>query len=355
MVPRDFSYPPKRPRDTEDSSSPDSRYAGDTEDYEKSAGFEEREDLSDDLEHNDYQNYYTEDCPTDEELPDNYFEEAEEDYSGNRKNVKKQASEAYKYIASTRAVTSAPNPWEDLDSGAVAWADFTPMEQENIARHYSPKVKYLAVRLKARLPRNIDLNDLISAGSMGLVESFSKFKPDLSVKFDTYAENRIRGAMLDELRRMDWFPRSLRQKVRQIDSAIMQTEQVTGRSPNEEELSGMTGLSTKDVREGLEAMQNQICFSLDVLENVLTGDENDKRGEPFAETSSKEMIARVADLIDQLTPREKLVLSLYYSEELNMREAAEVMGITEGRVSQLHSQALLKLRKEFNSLHGTQG
>ncbi|MDR2825781.1 MAG: FliA/WhiG family RNA polymerase sigma factor [Deltaproteobacteria bacterium] len=258
-------------------------------------------------------------------------------------------------MASARAASgSGAQPWEDLNSGAVAWADFTPFEQESIARHYASKVKYLAIRLKARLPRSIDLNDLISAGSMGLVESFSKFKPDLSVKFDTYAESRIRGAMLDDLRRMDWFPRSLRQKIRQIDSAIAHAEQTTGRSPNEEELAGMTGLSAKDVREVLEASQNQICFSLDALENLLTGEEGDKRGEPFAETSSREMIAKMADLIDELTEREKLVLSLYYSEELNMREAAEAMGITEGRVSQLHSQALSKLRKEFNSLHGTQ-
>jgi RNA polymerase sigma factor for flagellar operon FliA len=316
----------------------------------------------------DYPGEAEEDCAdenyADENCDENYMGEQDDAagqrlpgrhiFTGNSKSMKKQASAAYKSIAASRAATPAQHPWEALDSGVVAWADFTPEEQESIARRYAPKVKYLAVRLKARLPRNIELNDLISAGSMGLVESFSKFKPELSVKFDTYAENRIRGAMLDELRRMDWFPRSLRQKVRQLDSAIAQAEQTTGRYPNEEELVSMTGLSAKDVREGLEALQNQICFSLDALENLLAEDEGNNRGEPFAETASKEMIAKVADLIDQLTAREKLVLSLYYSEELNMREVAEAMGITEGRVSQLHSQALLKLRKAFNSLHGTQ-
>jgi RNA polymerase sigma factor for flagellar operon FliA len=360
MVRQDSTYPPAG------QDNPDGR---NTRDYP-----EERADPPD---NEDYPgDYPSEGDPPDElayytgEAEENYAEENSLDeqgdsagqkflgnhtFTGSSKSMKKQANAAYKSIAASRAATPEPHPWEALDSGVVAWADFTPAEQESIARRYAPKVKYLAVRLKARLPRNIDLNDLISAGSMGLVESFSKFKPELSVKFDTYAENRIRGAMLDELRRMDWFPRSLRQKVRQLDSAIAQAEQTTGHYPSEEELSSMTGLSAKDVREGLEALQNQICFSLDALENLLTGDEGNSHDEPFAETSSKEMIAKVADLIDQLTPREKLVLSLYYSEELNMREAAEAMGITEGRVSQLHSQALVKLRKAFNSLYGTQG
>jgi RNA polymerase sigma factor for flagellar operon FliA len=265
----------------------------------------------------------------------------------------KQADQAYKSAAHSRSASPSETPWLDLDSGAVAWNDFTAAEQELVARHYAPKVKYLAVRLKARLPRNIDLSELVSAGSMGLVESFSKFNSELGVKFDTYAESRIRGAMLDELRRMDWFPRSLRQKVRQLDSAIIQSEQNTGRMPSERELAELTGLSEKEVREGLEALQNQICFSLDALENVISGD-SDPNGEPYARTATREMIARVADLIEQLTPREKLVLSLYYTDELNMREAAEVMGITEGRVSQLHTQALNRLRREFASQYGAQ-
>ncbi len=265
----------------------------------------------------------------------------------------KTADQAYKSVAAQSVRNSTLEPWEELDAGTVSWSDFTASEQESIARHYAPKVKYLATRLKARLPRNVDINELISAGSMGLVESFSKFKPQLGVKFDTYAENRIKGAMLDELRRMDWFPRSLRQKVRQLDSAIMQAEQHTGQTPNEDELSRLTGLSTKEVREGMEAMHSQLCFPLDIIENAMADTDGVMSGTPFDETASREMIERVAALIEQLTPREKLVLSLYYNDELNMREAAEVMGITEGRVSQLHAQALSRLRKEFTSQHGT--
>lgn len=268
--------------------------------------------------------------------------------SGDSKR-KAAAGQAYKVAASTRAPSE--QPWLELDSGAIAWADFTPSEQAQVARHYAPKVKFLASRLKARLPRNVDMDELISAGSMGLVESFSKFNPEMGVKFDTYAENRIRGAMLDELRRMDWFPRALRQRVRQLDNAIMQSEQEKGRIPTEAELIAQTGLTEKEVREGLEALQNQLCFSLDAIVDTIGGEEG-SNGEPFADASANELVERVAELIEELTPREKMVLSLYYSDELNMREAADVMGITEGRVSQLHTQALSRLRKEFNNQHG---
>jgi RNA polymerase sigma factor for flagellar operon FliA len=239
-----------------------------------------------------------------------------------------------------------------FDSGEIAWNDCTPAQQEGIVRHFAPKVKYLALRMKARLPRNVELSELISAGTLGLMESFNKFRPQLGIKFDTYAENRIRGAMLDELRRLDWFPRSLRRHVRILDEAIHKLEHQNGASPSEETLSRETGLSIKDVREGLEALHNQFCLSLDLIQESLFPLETVNEEEPFALTASQELVDRVADLIEQLTPREKLVLSLYYTDELNMREAAEVMGITEGRVSQLHSQALARLRKEFVIRHG---
>ena len=242
--------------------------------------------------------------------------------------------------------------WELFDSGEVAWSNCTPAQQENIVRHFAPKVKYLALRLKARLPRNVELSELISAGTLGLMESFTKFRPQLGIKFDTYAENRIRGAMLDELRRLDWFPRSLRRRVRMLDEAIHKLEHQSGNNPSEEALSEETGLSIKEVREGLEALHNQFCLSLELIQDSLSPLETVSEEEPFALAASQELVDRVADLIEQLTPREKLVLSLYYTDELNMREAAEVMGITEGRVSQLHSQALARLRREFTVRHG---
>ncbi len=247
-------------------------------------------------------------------------------------------------------------PWLALESGETAWADFSPQDQEKIVRHFAPKVKFLALRLKARLPRSIELNELISAGTLGLVESLGKFQPQLNIKFDTYAENRIRGAMLDELRRLDWFPRSLRRHVRQVDEAVNRLEGELGRTPTENELSKATGLEGKEVREALEAMQNQLCLSLDAMQDGLSiVDAAASGNQPYHETSQAELVDRVASLIEQLTPREKLVLSLYYTDELNMREVADVMSITEGRVSQLHSQALARLRKEFRTKHGDVG
>ena len=207
--------------------------------------------------------------------------------------------------------------------------------------------------MKGRLPRNVELSELISAGTLGLMESFGKFRPQMGIKFDTYAESRIRGAMLDELRRLDWFPRSLRRRVRTLDEAVHRLEHQEGRSPSEEELSRETGFSVKEVREGLEALQNQYCLSLEMIQDSLSPAGSSVE-EPFSLASSQELLARVAELIEQLTPREKLVLSVYNTDEPNMREAAEVKGITEGRVSQLHSQALQRLRREFTVRHGEQ-
>jgi RNA polymerase sigma factor for flagellar operon FliA len=158
--------------------------------------------------------------------------------------------------------------------------------------------------------------------------------------------------MLDELRRLDWFPRSLRRRVRILDMAQQKLEHELGHAPSEEALARETGLALEEVREGLGALQNQYCLPLDLLQDTLGELSGDNREEPFAQAAARELAGRVASLVGNLTPREKLVLSLYYSDELNMREAAEVMGITEGRVSQLHTQALTRLRREFSARHG---
>ncbi len=242
-------------------------------------------------------------------------------------------------------------PWEVMESGAVAWADFSPMEQEAIVRHYAPKIRYLALRLKNKLPQNIELQEMISAGTLGLMESLGKFQPHLGIRFDTYAESRIRGAMLDELRKLDWIPRTLRQRIRQIDKAMRQVEQLHGRSATEEELAQLTGLDIEDVQQGLKALHNQLWVSLDAIQEYCTG-EISVDEEPYQATAARQLLERLVPLMDALTPREKLVLSLYYSDELNMRETAEVMGITEGRVSQLHAQALRRLRQEFLDSYG---
>lgn len=250
--------------------------------------------------------------------------------------------------SSGRKSSSRNSPWLDLESGHRRWADFPPEDREEVAKHYGPKIKIMALRLKAKLPQSVELGELMSAGSLGLMEALQKFNPDLRIKFETYAENRIKGAMLDELRRMDWYSRSLRQRIRLIEHTVREIEQDTGRPATVAELAKRTGLSEKDVDTGLEMIQNQLCLSLESISECLSaGKEGDTEGDPYQSAAFQEIIDKVVLLIDELTPREKLVLSLYYGEELNMRETAEVMEITEGRVSQLHSQALGKLRKRF--------
>lgn len=249
------------------------------------------------------------------------------------------------------ARAAAPGPWEALENGATTWENFTPGQQERIVRHYAPKIRFLALRLKARLPRSVELSELISAGTLGLMEALGKFQAQMGIRFETYAESRVRGAMLDELRRLDWFPRSLRQRVRVLDEAMRVMEHELGRLPTEEELAERTGMAQRDVREGLEALQNQFWISLDAIKDSVNAVPSETSG-PYAATAMRELAERVAPLVETLTPREKLVISLYYTDELNMRETAEVMGITEGRVSQLHSQALLRLRRNFLARYG---
>ncbi len=239
--------------------------------------------------------------------------------------------------------------WEQFELGLYVWEEFDKKGKENIVKHYAPKIRFIALRMKSKLPKHIELNELISSGTIGLLKALSKFKPQLAIKFDSYAESRIRGTMIDELRKMDWFPRSLRSRVREINQAIWNLEHEIGRSPTSQEIANFTGLSEKEVNVGLEALQNQLCISLDAIQDCVAGDSSSNIDEnPFQSTAHQELINKVASVIDLLTPREKLVLSLYYNDELNMREAAEVMDITEGRVSQLHTQAITRLRRIFN-------
>ncbi|MBG0790125.1 MAG: FliA/WhiG family RNA polymerase sigma factor [Desulfovibrionaceae bacterium] len=249
--------------------------------------------------------------------------------------------------SSGRNFSSGKSPWLELENGVKSWDDFSPRDREDIVRFYAPKIRILALRLKAKLPQSVELGELVSAGSLGLIDALGKFNPDLGIKFDTYSENRIKGAMLDELRKMDWFSRGLRQKIKVLEDAMRQIEHETGAPATSEQLQEHTGMSEKEVQQGLEALHNQVCLSLDNFQENLLGKKNATEDEPFQSAAFQEIVDKVASLIEELTPREKLVISLYYGEELNMKETAEVMDITEGRVSQLHSQALKKLRKTF--------
>ena len=255
--------------------------------------------------------------------------------------------------SSGKSSSSKSSPWLSFEAGAKSWQDFAQADRQEIVRHYPPKIKLLALRLKAKLPPSVELGELLSAGALGLMEALGRFKPEMGIKFETFAESRIKGAMLDELRKLDWFSRGQRHRVRVIDEAIRKLESASDATPTVEQLSEVTGLSRKEVSQAMEAMQSQLCLSLDAITENLTSFKHQQiDNEPYKSAALKEIIDKLALLIDELTPREQLVLSLYYVEELNMRETSEVMGITEGRVSQLHSQALAKLRGKFNAQFG---
>lgn len=243
-----------------------------------------------------------------------------------------------------------------LENSHLAWNDLDSRSQEEIILHFSQKVKIMALRLKSKLPQSIELNDLIGAGSLGLMEALRKFDPGMGIKIDTYAENRIKGAMLDELRRHDWFSRGLRQKIRLLEQVIHKLEQQTGETPNAQDLQRETGLKQEDVEHALESLAHQVCLSLDSLEEQNRPENKRSLGyEPFATASHQDLVDKLTLLVDELTNKEKMVLSLYYNEELTMKETAEVLEVTEGRVSQLHSQALSKLRASFRQRYQETG
>ncbi|MBQ7456674.1 MAG: FliA/WhiG family RNA polymerase sigma factor [Desulfovibrio sp.] len=239
------------------------------------------------------------------------------------------------------------SPWELFEQGKIPWNAFSHKEQEAIVRHYAPKIRFLALRLKTKVPPSVQLNELFSAGSLGLLEALVKYRPSKENRFETFAENRIKGAMLDELRNRDWYPRPLRQRVRLLEETIHAFEMAQGRKPNEQELLKSTQLSVAEIREGLEALENQTWLTLDDLEGCMADGHISSDSSIFEQIARKELIDKLIPLIDKLEEREKLILSLYYTEGMSMRECAAILGLSEGRVSQLHSLALKQLRHDF--------
>lgn len=226
-------------------------------------------------------------------------------------------------------------------------------DRNEMILQYTPLIKYIAHRLAMRLPPHISIDDLISAGVIGLMDAITKFDPDKKVEFKTYAEFRIRGAMIDELRSMDWVPRSVRQKANQIERAINQLEKKNGRSAEDDEIASAMGISldayyemTKSLHGlsplDMEEVQKRFpSLSLeDILDSLVDSEEND----PFHQYSLKELKKVLARAIDELTPKEKMVISLYYYEDLTLKEIGEALDLTESRICQIHTKGVLKLR-----------
>ncbi len=237
-------------------------------------------------------------------------------------------------------------------------------DRNEMILRYTPLIKYLAHRLAMRLPPHISMDDLVSAGVIGLMDALTKFDPEKQVEFKTYAEFRIRGAMIDELRSMDWVPRSVRQKATQIEKTINQLEKKQGRSVDDEEIASALGLSLEDYYETIKDLHGlspldmeevQRRFSRLSLEEVLEVLVDSEENGPFHQYSLKELKQLLARAIDGLSEKEKMVISLYYYEELTLKEIGEVLGLTESRICQIHTKGVLTLRARLKRLIENEG
>jgi RNA polymerase sigma factor for flagellar operon FliA len=226
--------------------------------------------------------------------------------------------------------------------------------RERLVVAYSPMVKFVAGRLGAGLPSHVDDADLISYGLMGLIGAIERFEPERGIKFETFAMTRIRGAIIDELRSLDWVPRSVRSRAREIEAAQAKLEHELQRAPSEAELAGRLEMSEKDLQAALLEIANSSVYALDELWTVSdsSGDQvslldtiaDEAAADPQEALTSSEVKERLAEAIASLPEREQLVVALYYYENLTLREIGEVLGVTESRVSQLHTKAVMRLR-----------
>ena len=223
---------------------------------------------------------------------------------------------------------------------------------------YAPLVKYVAGRLGSGLPAHVDDGDLVSYGLLGLMGAIERYEPDRDVKFETYAIARIKGAIIDELRAMDWVPRSVRSRAREIERAIAELEAKLGTAPTDEQIAAKVGITVEELEESLAEIARSSIAALDELWTVSGGDgdqialidtiEDADAPDPQRSLSQTEMREAIADAIARLPEREKLVVTLYYYEELTLREIGEVLGVTESRVSQLHTKAILRLKARLS-------
>jgi RNA polymerase sigma factor for flagellar operon FliA len=229
--------------------------------------------------------------------------------------------------------------------------------RERLVVAYSPLVKYVAGRMGSSLPAHVDEADLISYGLTGLISAIERFDLSREIKFETYAITRIRGAIIDELRTLDWVPRSVRARAREIERANQKLEALLQRAPTDEEMAVELGITVSEFNEALVQISTSTLVALDELWS--TGDNGsdpvslmdtlpDRAApDPHALVDQGELRDRIADAIAALPEREKLVIALYYYENLTLREVGEVLGVTESRVSQLHTKAVLRLRSKL--------
>jgi RNA polymerase sigma factor for flagellar operon FliA len=227
---------------------------------------------------------------------------------------------------------------------------------------YAPLVKFVAGRLGASLPSHVDEQDLVSYGLLGLISAIERYDLDREIKFETYAIVRIKGAIIDELRSLDWVPRSVRSRAREIERAIVDLERTLMRAPNDEEIASKVGITSEELDRSLFEISRSSMAALDELWTPQGGGDQvalidtieDVQGaDPELSLEQSELNEALAESIARLPEREKLVVTLYYYEELTLREIGEVLGVTESRVSQLHTKAVLRLKARLSGVART--
>ena len=231
-------------------------------------------------------------------------------------------------------------------------------EQENILLEHLPIVRFLARRIHERLPQHMDMEDLVSAGVLGLMDAFAKFDPDKKVQFRSYAQFRIRGAIIDSLRTLDWSPRELRRKGRAVEEAIRILTARLGRPPGEAEVAAELELTLDDYQQLLGDLKGLEIGTLHMEHNEDSGEEElayipgSPEEDPLFRCLRGELEDRLTQAINQLPDRERLVMTLYYYEEMTMREIGLALGVVESRISQVHASAVVHLRAALKDLAG---
>lgn len=231
--------------------------------------------------------------------------------------------------------------------------------RETFIRQYSPLVKYVAGKVAVGMPTSVEFDDLVGYGVFGLLDAIEKFDPTKNVKFKTYAVTRIRGAIFDELRSVDWVPRSVRQKTREIEDAIVSLESNLGRPATDSEVAKSMGVSESEFQQSLMKISgtsmlslNDVWYSGDDSDHTSIGDtiEAPKTFNPDSVVEKNEIRRVIVESINELPEKEKKVLVLYYYEDLTLKEIGKVLAVTESRVSQLHTRAILRLRAKLTNV-----
>lgn len=226
------------------------------------------------------------------------------------------------------------------------------IDKEQFVTDFAPLVKRIAHHMMAKLPASVQVDDLVQAGMIGLLDAINRYEGSHGRQFESYAAQRIRGAILDELREADWLPRSLRKKMRRIEAAVRTLEQRMGCAPGEQELAAELNMSLAEYHETLQdARGGQLIYYEDFqkdnnepfLDRMCPDSQNDPLEALLDENLRATLVAAIADL----PPREKLVMGMHYEQEMNLREIGEVMGVSESRVCQLHTQAVARLRSRL--------